>query len=326
MTVHIKKQVQIQDGCKLKCTFCARPTVDKGNETFFPPDQILAELQGCFEVQLIGPNICAYNYNGINLIQLIKMILNKYPRIKIELNNILPHSPITKELLQLVRDEPRMAKFINLSVQSGCNATLERMGLSHKVEDIDELLHPELFYGFHMILGFPGETEEEFNQTYENAKRWVAKYNNITFFDFAYFDKPESGAFNFPDKIEQSVIEDRVNKMNSITFNLRIVPFFPQMSFVSLVDESSNTLMINDVSINEIIDDNYDMNKLNDIIGIIKPIDYISYDNFIKFCEKIKKQNPEFLKKLIHNSSANSYCFKDRRETYEDIIFRMINN
>ena len=325
MTVHIKKEVQIQDGCSLYCTFCARPSLDKGNEYFFPKEDIINELKGCYDVQLIGPNVCAYNYNGTNLIGLCKEILAAHPRIKIELNNILPAHPITKELLTFIRDEPRMVKFINLSVQSGCNSVLKRMSLFHTAEEIDELLLPELDYGLHIITGFPGETEEEHNETLNSIRRWMKTHPSLILFTFGYFNKIGSAAYDYPNQIDQDTIEKRKMELHNITnFKLRAPPFFPQMNFVSIVDESNKTINITNDFMNEVLNDKHSVDELNSVIHFIKPLNHIDYDLFVKYCRRLKKLDKNILVKMVHNSSANTFCFKDREDTYEGTILTII--
>jgi threonylcarbamoyladenosine tRNA methylthiotransferase MtaB len=171
--------IKIQDGCNNFCSFCIVPLV-RGREKSLPADRIIAEVKsrvadGYKEVVLTGTEIGAYNHNGINLKKLIDSILAETGVVRLRLSSLQPQE-ISPELIALWCD-PRLCPHFHLSLQSGSDSVLGRMKRRYSINDYEKattlirMLAPDAAITTDIIAGFPGETEEEFQESYEFCRR-----------------------------------------------------------------------------------------------------------------------------------------------------------
>jgi threonylcarbamoyladenosine tRNA methylthiotransferase MtaB len=170
--------VKVQDGCNSFCSYCIVPLV-RGRERSLPASQVVAEVKnrvasGYKEVVLTGTKIGSYNHDGIGLKELLKHILSETDIARLRLSSLQPQE-ISEELIQLWSDG-RLCPHFHLSLQSGSDAVLNRMRRSYTFGDYERALSlirtsvPEAAITTDVIVGFPGETDEEFEQTYGLCK------------------------------------------------------------------------------------------------------------------------------------------------------------
>ena len=218
--------VRIQIGCDKFCTYCIVPSV-RGPEQSRPPAQIIAEArqlaaEGCKEVTLLGQTVNSYRYRDENresrLSDLIYAIhdIDGIERIKFVTNY---PKDMTEDLLAAVRDLPKCAQYLHVPLQSGSNRILDRMKRGYTVEDYLEMMArirewlPEAAVTSDFIVGFCGETEEEFLQTYDIVQEQRFKNSFI----FKYSERPGTkGADLYPDDVPESVKKRRNNELLSL--------------------------------------------------------------------------------------------------------------
>jgi len=209
--------VRVQDGCNNFCAYCIVPLV-RGRERSIPVDRILAEVEqrvagGDKEAVLTGTEIGSYSDEGIGLEGLLKRILEETEIARLRLSSLQPQE-ISAELVGLWQDE-RLCRHFHLSLQSGSNAVLERMGRRYTAADYKQAVDlireavPDAAITTDVIVGFPGETEAEFQESYNFAKQMQFARIHV----FPYSPRPETKAAAMPGKVEDKVKRERSRKM-----------------------------------------------------------------------------------------------------------------
>ncbi len=171
--------VKVQDGCNSLCAYCIVPLV-RGRERSLPAQQVVTEVRhrigdGYKEVVLTGVKIGSYNYNGVDLKGLLEHILAETDVTRLRLSSLQP-GEISPELIRLWHDR-RLCRHFHLSLQSGNDAVLGRMNRCYSIGDCQEAvsllraLVPEVAITTDIIVGFPGETEAEFEQSYSFCRQ-----------------------------------------------------------------------------------------------------------------------------------------------------------
>lgn len=167
--------VPIMNGCNNFCSYCIVPYV-RGREISRCPEQILQEVKfldskGVREITLLGQNVNSYSYEGINFPKLLKMICDVCDNI-VWIRFESPHpKDFSDELIEVIATEKRVAKHLHVPMQSGSTRILELMNRRYTRERYLDLISkisrriPEMTYAVDVMVGFPGETEEEFQQT-----------------------------------------------------------------------------------------------------------------------------------------------------------------
>ncbi len=215
--------VRIQIGCDKFCTYCIVPMV-RGPEQGRPPEQILSEAraladQGCLEVTLLGQTVNSYRHTaGGKTTRLSDLLgqLHEIPglrRIKFVTNY---PKDMTDDLLQTVRDLPKCSPYLHVPAQSGSNEVLARMKRGYTVEDYRDMLAkigqflPGAAVSSDFIVGFSGETDEDFQKTVELVRE--ARFKNS--FIFKYSERPGTkGAELLPDDVPLLVKKERNNEL-----------------------------------------------------------------------------------------------------------------
>jgi radical SAM methylthiotransferase, MiaB/RimO family len=187
--------VNIEEGCLDACAFCSTHLV-KGRLHSFAPNDIVDQVQalvddGCLEIQLTGQDCACYGFDiGTNLAELTQRILthvNGNYRIRLGMGNPRHVLGYQEALLDCFTDE-RVYKFIHIPVQSGSENILKAMNRRHTARDYATLAHAftERFSKFtlstDLIVGYPGETAADFNDTLELLKETRPTVCNITRF------------------------------------------------------------------------------------------------------------------------------------------------
>ncbi|WP_066831991.1 MiaB/RimO family radical SAM methylthiotransferase [Collinsella ihumii] len=212
--------VKIQDGCNNRCTYCIVWKA-RGPERSVPVDVVLEQVReacaaGIPEVVLTGVNLGAYDGMGpdddhVEIDELLDAILTETDIPHVRLSSIEPMD-VSERLVRRMAAEPRrVAPFLHLPVQSGCTATLQRMGRPYSAEEfvhtvarIREIL-PAASISGDLIVGFPGETDEEFEQT----RAFVERVGFSRLHVFRYSARPGTIAAEMPDQVAPEVMADR---------------------------------------------------------------------------------------------------------------------
>ncbi|MFQ5813807.1 MAG: tRNA (N(6)-L-threonylcarbamoyladenosine(37)-C(2))-methylthiotransferase MtaB [Anaerolineae bacterium] len=208
---HTRAFVKIQDGCNNRCAYCI-VSLARGSERSRPRQEILTEIEaliaaGCKEVVLTGVHIGGYGRDlGTGLGQLVVAILTETavarlsaPRLR--LSSIEPWD-LEPSLLRLW-DNPRLCRHLHLPLQSGCDATLRRMGRRYTTSQYARLvadarrLIPDLAVTTDVIVGFPGETADEFAVSLSFVEQVGFARTHV----FKYSARPGTAAVEMPHQV-----------------------------------------------------------------------------------------------------------------------------
>jgi ribosomal protein S12 methylthiotransferase len=212
--------VKISDGCDQRCAFCAIPFM-KGNHRSKPAELILREIgqlleQGVREVVLVGQDTTRYGHDvGLRdgLALLLEQIVGRYPELPwVRVMYTYPRH-ITERFLAVLRDAPQVVKYVDMPLQHTHPWTLARMRRPHR--DVNELIGwmrdrvPGLVLRTTFIVGFPGETEDEFSQLLESVTR--LRFDRVG--AFTYSDEEGTAAFGMNDRVPGRVKERRKQQL-----------------------------------------------------------------------------------------------------------------
>lgn len=205
--------VTIMQGCNNYCTYCIVPYV-RGPERSRPPDEILHEIKcleqtGIREVLLLGQNVNSYGRNldeKITFVDLIRRIAREtgIPRIRFTTSH---PKDLTEGLMRCFAEVDSLCKHLHLPVQSGSDRILASMNRRYTVSDYLEKIRrlrefcPEIALTSDVIVGFPGETEDDFRLTMGLLHE--AQFDNL--FSFRYSDRPKARSASFGDKVDPEV-------------------------------------------------------------------------------------------------------------------------
>ncbi|HMC11258.1 MAG TPA: tRNA (N6-isopentenyl adenosine(37)-C2)-methylthiotransferase MiaB, partial [Pirellulaceae bacterium] len=215
--------LRIQIGCDKFCTYCIVP-MTRGPEQGRPPEQILAEAriladQGCKEITLIGQTVNSYKFtSGGQTTRLSDLLYALQDIDGIERLKFVTNYPkdMTDDLLHAVRDLPKCSPYLHVPAQSGSNDVLARMKRGYTVEDYREMFGriraclPHAAVTSDFIVGFCGETEADFQKTYDLASE--CRFKNS--FIFKYSERPGTkGAELYADDVPYEVKNRRNNEL-----------------------------------------------------------------------------------------------------------------
>jgi tRNA-2-methylthio-N6-dimethylallyladenosine synthase len=209
----LKAFVTVMEGCEKHCTFCVVPTT-RGRERSHAPAVIVEEIAalaaaGCREVTLLGQTVNAYGRDldpPTDLAALLWQVnaVDGIERIRFTTSN--PYN-LTMRLVEAIRDVPKVVEYLHLPVQSGSDRVLERMNRGYtrgRYLELIDLLRtavPDIALSTDIIVGFPGETEEDFQATVDLVER--VGYDNA--FVFRYSRRPGTPAAEMADQVPDDV-------------------------------------------------------------------------------------------------------------------------
>ena len=216
----ISKFVTIMQGCDNFCTYCVVPYT-RGREKSRKPEHIVAEIEklvqaGVKEVTLLGQNVNSYGQKeGLcSFAELLTMIdaIEGLERIRFATSH---PKDLSDDLIEAFRTLPKLCKHIHLPVQSGSNRILKRMNRRYTREiylsRIEKLRAacPEIAVTSDMIVSFPSETEEEFEETLSLMRE--VRFDSL--FAFIYSDRPNAPAAKYDDKVDPAESKRRIMKL-----------------------------------------------------------------------------------------------------------------
>jgi tRNA-2-methylthio-N6-dimethylallyladenosine synthase len=220
-----KRFVTIMQGCNNFCTYCVVPFT-RGREISRKPEDIINEIvhlmaQGVTEITLLGQNVNSYGLDmdkdrQIKFYELIEKVhgIDKLERIRFTTSN---PKDLSNELINSFKTLPKLCHHFHLPVQSGSNNILKRMNRKYTIElyleQIDALRQacPEIAITTDIIVGFPGETDNDFEETMNLLEK--VQYHSA--FSFKYSDRPHTQSINFSNKINEEVKKERLSRLQS---------------------------------------------------------------------------------------------------------------
>ena len=205
--------VTIMQGCNNFCTYCIVPYV-RGAERSRPADDVLREIRsleesGVREVLLLGQNVNSYG-RGLSekttFVNLIRRIASETGIVRVRFTTSHPKD-LTEELMRCFAEEESLCKHLHLPVQSGSDRILARMNRGYTASGYLEKIRrlrrfcPQIALTSDVIVGFPGETEDDFRATMDLLEE--VQFDNL--FSFRYSDRPKARATGFPDKVAPEI-------------------------------------------------------------------------------------------------------------------------
>lgn len=214
---HTRAYVKIQDGCNQFCSYCIIPYV-RGRVRSRSMEDIYSEIEvlvskGIKEVVLTGIHISSYGIDfsdKISLVDLIEYISSIEQLKRIRIGSLEPRI-VTEEFVKIISGNPKVCPHFHLSLQSGCNETLLRMNRKYTIEeyknscDILRRFYHKPAITTDIIVGFPGETQEEFATTL----KWLQVLNLYEMHIFKYSVRKGTKAENMPNQVSEMIKNER---------------------------------------------------------------------------------------------------------------------
>lgn len=216
--------LKIQDGCDAFCTYCIVPYA-RGSSVSMKEKDVLKNLHelsesGFEEVILTGIHTGMYGRdleNRTSLSNLVKIIDKEKPVHRIRLSSVEP-GEITQALINMAMPGRILCNHFHVPLQSGDDEILNKMKRPYTSTSFEEVvlsLHrqvPDISIGVDTLIGFPGETDEHFEQTYSLIKKLPVAYLHV----FPFSPRKGTPAWHFNPKIDSKIIKQRCNKMRKI--------------------------------------------------------------------------------------------------------------
>jgi threonylcarbamoyladenosine tRNA methylthiotransferase MtaB len=219
--------VKVQDGCRYRCTFCI-VTVARGEEKSRPIADVIDEIralhrQGIDEVVLTGVHLGGYGSDsGQNLVQLIKAALAETPIVRLRLGSLEPWE-LSDEFFELF-DNPRLMPHLHLPLQSGSDSVLRRMARRCKTAEFARIVErlrdrmPHFNITTDVIVGFPGETEQEWRESVDFIGQTGFGHVHI----FTYSRREGTKAASLPDQLPDSVKKERSRELHRLAEEMKL--------------------------------------------------------------------------------------------------------
>ena len=219
--------IKVEDGCNQFCTYCIIPYA-RGRVRSRHPEHIIKEIknianQGIKEVVITGIHIASYGKDFKDEYRLIDLLeeINKIDGIeRIRLGSIEPLL-ITDEFVQRLKKLDKICEHFHLSLQSGCDETLKRMNRRYTTKQFIEIVnrlrnaYSDVNLTTDIIVGFPGETDKEFEETYE----FLQKIKFYKMHIFKYSQRKGTKAAEMPEQISPEIKEERSKKLIQLSDN-----------------------------------------------------------------------------------------------------------
>ena len=229
-TAPVVSYIPIQEGCNHCCTYCIVPYT-RGREISRSYDDVIrdtlhAAKTGAVEICFLGQNVNGYKYTDENgkiyrLSDLIRAAAQMPEIRRIRFTSSYP-TEMSNDLIQMFAVEPKLLPFLNMPIQSGSPDVLRRMNRPYSLDSylgiIDKLraARSDIQISSDFIVGFPGETDEDFEQTLKIAKQ--VRYINS--YSFKYSPRPHTAAALMPDQVPENIKRERLaildNALNEI--------------------------------------------------------------------------------------------------------------
>jgi len=215
-----KAQVTIMEGCNKNCTFCIVPTT-RGRELSRTFDDVLAEVRaavesGHVECELLGQTVNAYRCSatGLDFGALLSAVAEIPGLARLRFMTSHP-AEVSDSMIAAMRDHQKISRYLHLPVQSGSSRVLRRMKRLYTREKYVETIErirtaiPEVHFSTDLIVGFPGETEEDFQQTMS----LVEEIDYGSLFAFKYSPRPGTPSLKIGPPVDDAIASDRLARL-----------------------------------------------------------------------------------------------------------------
>ena len=218
-----RPNLKIQDGCNNRCSFCVIPFV-RGRSRSMPAEQVMEQVRGLArnyrEVVLSGVNLGRWGRepgSTIRLAGLVKRMLDETHVERLRLSSVEPMD-FTDELLGLMAESTRIAKHVHAPLQSGSDTVLRRMHRKYRPRHYADRVQkarawmPDAAIGADVMVGFPGETDAEFEETYQFISSLPFTYLHV----FTYSARPGTPAALAPGQVPMPVRKERNRRLREL--------------------------------------------------------------------------------------------------------------
>ncbi|MCQ4937147.1 tRNA (N6-isopentenyl adenosine(37)-C2)-methylthiotransferase MiaB [Anaerotignum propionicum] len=291
-----KAAVNIMFGCNNFCTYCIVPYV-RGRERSREAEDIIAEVKklaadGVKEIMLLGQNVNSYGKNlskPVSFAKLLRMVNDVEGIERIRFMTSHPKD-LSDELIEAMKDCPKVCKSLHLPVQAGSSEILRRMNRNYTKESYLETVRkikeamPDITLSTDIIVGFPGETEEDFQETLDV----IRKVGYTTAYTFIYSKRTGTPAATMDNQVAEDVIKDRFDRMLNV-----LNPMIHELN-EKLVGKIVNVLVEEPSKSNKDVltgrADNYALVHFEgskDLIGQIVPVRIIENKTFYFIAERV---------------------------------------
>ena len=217
-----RANLKIQDGCDFFCSFCEIPFA-RGRARSREFDDILNEAvqltdAGHRELVLTGINIGTYDYDGKSLVDVIEALEELHGLERIRISSIEP-TTIADQIIQKMADSSKLCRYLHIPLQAGSDAVLEAMKRKYTIAEFVDFLSraqdtvPGICLGTDVIVGFPGETDDHFEETYNLLLDLPFAYFHV----FSYSDRDHAKSSNFEGKIDRGVVAERSRRLRELS-------------------------------------------------------------------------------------------------------------
>jgi threonylcarbamoyladenosine tRNA methylthiotransferase MtaB len=218
-----RPNLKIQDGCNNRCSFCIIPFV-RGRSRSSPAQQVIEQVRTLAakyrEVVLSGINLGRWgrDFEGrTRLVDLIRRLLEETGIERLRLSSVEPMD-FSDELLQLMADSPRIAKHVHAPLQSGSDRVLRRMHRKYRPRHYEDRIRkarqamPECAVGADVMTGFPGETDEEFEESRAFIESLPFTYLHV----FTYSERPGTPAAESVEQVPIAIRKQRTHVLRDL--------------------------------------------------------------------------------------------------------------
>lgn len=222
---HTRSFIKIQDGCDNFCTYCIVPAV-RGRAVSRPVEDILQNIRevldfGYKELVLTGVNITRYEYNGLQFTDLVEKILELEGEFRVRISSIEPEGFGDKFISLLTH--PKMTPHLHMCLQSGSDKVLLQMRRFYTLNSFRDIVNrvrervPEFNFTTDIIVGFPGETDEDHQQTLQS----IQEFNFTHIHTFKYSKRDQTRAARMAAQVNEKVKNDRSEDVRLLAEKLK---------------------------------------------------------------------------------------------------------
>jgi threonylcarbamoyladenosine tRNA methylthiotransferase MtaB len=225
---HTRAFLKVQDGCDQFCSYCIIPYA-RGPVRSREISDVIKEAKsfvnnGFKEIVLTGIHLTSYydKKNSVSLAGLIRAVHDIEGIVRIRLGSLEPMF-LTPEFIEEIKNLPKLCPHFHISLQSGCAKTLERMNRKYTPDDYRQIVSlmrekiPDVTFTTDVMVGFPGETDEEFSQSYDFCKEMGFLWIHV----FKYSPRKGTAAARFPDQVQPAIKERRSKQLIELANRMR---------------------------------------------------------------------------------------------------------
>lgn len=215
--------LKLQDGCNYNCSFCTIPLA-RGESRSMKFTDIMPRINsiiqaGFHEIVLSGINLGDYQaVTGERFVDILRLIDSQAPKARFRISSIEPNL-LTPEIIDLVAQSKSIVPHFHIPLQSGSPEILKKMRRRYKAENYHSLIHtikskiPECCIGVDVIVGFPGETDSHFEETFQFLHELPVSYLHV----FTYSERENTPAAIYPEKIPPVARKQRTNRLRALS-------------------------------------------------------------------------------------------------------------